>query len=136
MNDLVELIATHEDAVVGEWCRAVREQPESVYAQLDDPALVLTLRDASEALIRVMQTGDTAASCTTIVQNTRQRLAEGHRFADTLAAWLIYRPVIQTVLRDALDAPNAWDQLVDRVDSVLDWVAQVIHAEYAAAQQL
>lgn len=136
MNDLVELITTHEHAIVGAWCRAVRDQPGSVYAQLDDPTLVSTLRAASEALIRVMQTGDTTISRAVVQDNTRLRLAEGRLYTDTLAAWLIYRQVIQTVLRDQLNAPDAWDQLVDRVDSVLDWVAQIIHAEYAAAQRL
>ena len=66
----------------------------------------------------------------TLRASTRSRAAEGIAFSDLAAAWLLYRPAVQQVLAPDLSGPEAWDQLIDRVDAVLDWVLRILHDTY------
>jgi hypothetical protein len=135
MSDLLERIARREDDIVREWSRALRKLPNSPYALMDEDALALSIRRSCQALLHVMQTGNTDSMTAVLQDSARRRVAEGIRFSDTIAAWLLYRQVVQEVLGADLHDPDAWEQLVDRVSAVLDWVMRTIYAVYETAGQ-
>lgn len=132
MSDLLEQIATHEEAITRQWFRAMREMSNSPYAALDDDTLLATTRRTAHALLGVMRSGDTRAMEDTLRASARTRREEGVAFADLASAWLLYRPSVQQVLVHQLNGPEAWDQLVDRVDAVLDWVLRILLDTYRA----
>jgi hypothetical protein len=133
MSDLLQLIAAHQEAIVLEWVDALHDLPNSPYAALDHQALTLSVRRSCQALLRVMETGDMTLMESALQDTARLRAADGVRFRDMMAAWILYRQVVQRVLAGELHGPEAWEQLIDRVDSVMDWVMQVIYAVYAEA---
>ena len=130
MSDLLEEIAAHEDAITRQWFRAMREMSNSPYAALDDETLLATTRRTVHALLGVMRSGDTRAMEDTLRASTRSRVADGIAFSDLASAWLLYRPAVQQVLAPHLSGPEAWEQLIDRVDAVLDWVLRILHDTY------
>ncbi len=130
MSDLLEHIAAHEEAIAREWARALRALPGSPYAELDDEALNASIRRSCQALLKVMQTGDTSAMEEMLRASARLRIAAGMSYSDNMAAWLLYRQVLQPVLTEQLKDPDAWEQLVDRVDAALDWVMTVLYDVY------
>jgi hypothetical protein len=130
MSDLLEQIATHEEAITRQWFRAMREMSNSPYAALDDDTLLATTRRTAHALLSVMRSGDTRVMEDTLRASARTRRAEGVAFADLASAWMLYRPSVQQVLVNQLNGPEAWEQLVDRVDTVLDWVLRILLDTY------
>ncbi len=132
MDDLLEQIATHEDAITRQWSQAMRLLPNSPYAALDEATLQAAIRRSAQSLLHVMRTGDTAAMEETLRASARRRQQEGIGYADNAAVWLLYRQVVQQVLVDRLSA-ETWEQIVDRVDAVLDWVLRVLNDAYREA---
>ncbi len=130
MNDLLELIAIREEAITRRWSRALRDLPDSPYVRMAEDELAQSVRRSCQALLRVMQTGDTAALEVTLQDSARRRAEAGFRYEDNVAAWLLYRQVLQEVLRDEMHTPEDWEQFVDRIDAILDWVARLVHAVY------
>lgn len=135
MNDLLVSIAAHEEAIVRQWSREIRQLPGSSYHDMDDRTLLAAIRRSCQALLHVMQTGDTSRMEEMLRASARQRIAEGIGYSDTMAVWLLYRQVVQRVLSDTLKDPDAWEQLVDRVDAALDWVMRVLHGVYSEEQK-
>ena len=130
MGDLLEQIASHEEAITRQWFRAMRDMSNSPYAALDDETLLATTRRTAHALLGVMRSGDTRSMEETLRASARNRVANGTSFSDLASAWLLYRPAVQQVLADQLSGLEAWDQLIDRVDTVLDWVLRILHDTY------
>ena len=136
MSDLLELLAAHENTIVIYWSKAIRDQPNSPYARLDDETLEAAIRQSARALLYLMCTGETESLRHVLEASARQRIEEGVRYADKLAVWLLYRHAIQQALGTSLVSPVEWEQIIDRVDSALDWVMRVIYAVYDAANQV
>lgn len=133
MSDLLEIIARHEDAIARQWSRDIRALELPAYIQLDDEALLATVRRSCRALLQVMQSGDTASMAQTLRQSAQSRIASGTSYGETVAVWILYRQAVQESLRDQLKAEDTWDQLVDRVDAVLQWVFSVLKKVYQEA---
>ncbi len=136
MGDLLVHIAENEEAITREWSKALRDLPRSPYAQLDDEALTGSSRRSCQALLRVMQTGDMGDMADMLRASARVRIANGMTYSDNMAAWLLYRQVIQQVLAEHLREEDGWEQLVDRVDAVIDWVMTVLYDVYKKEQKL
>jgi hypothetical protein len=136
MKDLLTSICAHEDAIARQWSQEIRQLPDSIYSAIDDETLQASIRRSCQALLQLMQTGDTSRMEGMLQASARQRIADGASYSDNMAVWLLYRPVVQRVLDDALQSPDAWDQLVDRVDAALDWVMCVLHTVYFEEQRL
>lgn len=130
MSDLLEQIATHEEAITRQWFRAMRDMSHSPYAAIDDETLLATTRRTAHALLAVMRSGDTRGMEETLRASARSRMEDGTSFSDLASAWLLYRPAVQQVLAHQLSGPEAWDQLIDRVDAVLDWILRILHDTY------
>ncbi len=129
MEDLLEQITAHEDAITRQWSQAIRLLPNSPYTALDDAALQAAIRRSAQSLLHVMRTGDTSTMEETLRASARRRREEGIGYTDNAAVWLLYRQVVQQVLSDKL-SPDTWEQIVDRVDAVLDWVLRILHDTY------
>ncbi len=131
MSTLLELITAHEQDIVNRWCREVRRLPDSIYSSVSDQVLMAAIRRSHQALLNVMRTGETAPMAESLRAGARQRAAQGVRYEDAVVGWLLYRQVLLEVLADALDTPDRWDEFVDRVDGLLQWVMRVLRETYA-----
>ena len=135
MNDLLEQIAIHEDLIAQQWVRDIRSLSSKPYQRLEDTTLLATVHRSCQALLHVMQTGDTASMTDILRRSAQNRIASGVSYGETVAVWLLYRQAVQAALRDVLNEPESWEQLVDRVDAALDWVFAVLQEVYQESGQ-
>lgn len=135
MNDILALIAEREPVIVERWCKMLRTQRQSSYANLNDNDLRMAVGLSAQLMLHVMQTGKTSALAKALHANARRRIAENTSYADAVAAWFMYREVIHCVLSRDLNSPNDWEQFVDRIDTALNWVLEVISDAYAQADE-
>ncbi|MFC1961009.1 hypothetical protein ACFLYO_09890 [Chloroflexota bacterium] len=136
MYDLLERIAAQEDVIVREWSRALLDLPRSPYAELSREELTPAVRRSYRALLNLMQSGDTAPLERMLVSSVELRIQQGVRYHDNIAVWLLYRQVVQRVLVKEVTDPEIWEQLIDRVDTALEWIKDVISAAYEEANAL
>lgn len=133
MADLMELITARADDIVRAWAAEIRALPNGLYDDVDDETLTGVVRRSNRNLLRAMQTGDTARLERRLVESATQRLAEGVSYADSVLVWLLYRQVLQQVLREQLQSGPAWEDFVDRVDPLINWVTRTINKVYTDA---
>ncbi|MBN1963291.1 MAG: RsbRD N-terminal domain-containing protein [Anaerolineae bacterium] len=133
MVDLLALIAARETDIIRQWTTEVRALPNGVYDEVDDEMLAAVVRRSHRALLRAMQSGDTARLERRLAESTRQRIEEGVSYADSVLVWLLYRQVVQQVLGEQLKNGPAWEDFVDRVDPLITWVTRTIHSAYLQA---
>ncbi len=133
MTDLLEHIRANEDIVVAVWYQSLREMPDCAHKNLPESAVMPVIRRSSQALLNVMESGKTESMEAALRESAQERIRNGESFADAVAAWMLYRKVVQHVLRGTINDLEMWEQLVDRVGSVLEWVLEIIHQVYAEA---
>lgn len=133
MSDLLEHIAEHEDTIAREWSKEIASLGIPVYTRLNAEQLAGAVRRSCQALLRLMQDGETDTLEQMLRQTAKARMAEGMSFGETVAVWLLYRQAIQAALRKQLQEGDNLEQMIDRVDPALNWILAVLRREYQEA---
>ncbi len=130
MTDLLDQIAAQQEAIVQRWRESILALPASPYRAVGNDELLASIRRSSQALLDVMRSGQTAAVEAMIRDSARRRRADGVNFSDSAAVWLLYRQAVHETLTGTLKSVDAWEEMIDRVDAVLNWVIRILNAVY------
>lgn len=130
MTDLLDQIAAKQEAIVQRWRESILALPTSPYRAVSNDELLASVRRSSQALLEVMRSGQTTAVEAMIRDSARRRRADGVNFSDSAAVWLLYRQAVHETLAGTLKSVDAWEEIIDRVDAVLNWVIRILNAVY------